>query len=254
MRVTIIIPTYNERENIGDLIEKTFKVVRGKDDDYRILVVDDNSPDGTGDIVQKFKSKFKSKIKLLRAKKEGVGKAMIRGYKYALKKLNPDIIVSTEADFAYDPRYIPQAVAKIKEGYDVVVGSRHVGIGKTEGWTRNRKINHWVANNFFATFVAGVTEVYDHNGAFRAIRVKGVLDKINLSKIDFTGFGFFSYFLFKLTQITDKLYELPIIYRFRKRGESKVSFNPKYFGTYLHDVFEYIILSFKIRLEKIRIK
>ena len=263
MRVTIIIPTYNEKENIGDLIIKTFAVVKGKADDYRILVVDDNSPDGTGSLVKKLQSpakqgqalpdKFKN-LYLLDGKKEGVGKAMIRGYRYALEKLGPDIIVSTEADFAYDPKYIPQAVAKIKEGYDVVVGSRHVGIGKTECWTLSRKINHWVANKFFATWVAGVREVYDHNGAFRAIRVNNVLDKVNFRKIKVTGFGFFSYFLFKLTQITDKFHELPVIYRFRKKGESKVSFNPKYFGTYLHDVFEYIILSFKIRLEKINIK
>ncbi len=172
----------------------------------------------------------------------------------AANNLSPEIVVSTEADFAYDPKYIPQAVDKVKEGFDVVVGSRHVGIGKTEGWTLSRKLNHWVANKFFATWVAGVSEVYDHNGAFRAIKVEGVLDHLNFSEINTSGFGFFSHFLFKLTKITDKFYELPIVYKFRIRGESKVSFNPKYFMTYLHDVFEYILLSFKIRLEKINIR
>lgn len=260
MRVTVIIPTYNEKENIGDLIEKTFQVVKNQKDDYQILVVDDNSPDGTGEIVRQFKSRPKAdqpragKLILLSGKKAGVGKAMVRGYLYTLKNLNPDVVISTEADFAYDPKYIPEAVAKIKEGFDVVVGSRHVGIGKTEGWTLSRKINHWVANKFFATLIAGVKEVYDHNGAFRAIRVKGVLNRINFDKIKTTGFGFFSYFLFKLTQVTEKFYELPIIYRFRKRGESKVSFNPKYFTVYFHDVFEYIFLSFKIRLEKAKME
>ena len=179
---------------------------------------------------------------------------MIKGYLYSLENLKPEIVVSTEADFAYDPKYIPEAINKVKEGFDVVVGSRHVGIGKTEGWTISRKLNHWVANKLFATWVAGVREVYDHNGAFRAIRVHGILDKIDLRKIKPSGFGFFSYFLFKLTQITEKIYELPVIYRFRTKGESKVSFNPKYLMIYLHDIFEYILLSFKIRLEKINIK
>lgn len=253
MRITVIIPTYNERENIKEIVTKTFKAVKETGDNYNVLVVDDNSPDGTGLLVKKLQSKYNN-LNLLSGKKVGVGKAMIKGYEYALKNLNPDVVVSTEADFAYDPQYIPEAVSKVKEGFDVVVGSRHVGVGKTEGWTLSRKLNHWVANKFFATWVAGVKEVYDHNGAFRAIRVKGVLDKVDLKKIKISGFGFFSYFLFKLTEITDKLYELPIIYRFRTKGESKVSFNPKYFMTYLHDVFEYMILSFKIRQEKTNIK
>src|SRR3989304_8860772 len=218
MQICVIIPTYNEKENIGKFIEKTFYAVKGKVDNYQILVVDDNSPDQTGKIVRGLALSNK-KLHLLSGDKKGVGKAMIRGYKYALKKLKPDIIVSTEADFAYDPEYIPHAVDKIKGGYDVVVGSRHVGIGKTEGWTLERKLNHWVANKFFASWVAGVTEIYDHNGAFRAIRVKGVLDKINFNNIKIAGFGFFSYFLFKLTQITNRFYEMPIIYRFRTKGE-----------------------------------
>ena len=91
MRVTVIIPTYNERENIGGLIKKTFAVVKGKADDYRILVVDDNSPDGTGEIVKQFKFKYKFKLELLSGRKGGVGKAMIRGYQYALEKLNTAI-------------------------------------------------------------------------------------------------------------------------------------------------------------------
>ncbi len=252
MRITVIIPTYNEKENIKEIIKKTFDAVKGKGDEYTVLVVDDNSPDGTGPLIKGLEAKF-GRLKLLSGKKEGVGKAMIRGYLYTLRNLKPDIVVSTEADFAYDPKYIPDATGKIKEGFDVVVGSRHVGIGKTEGWTLSRKLNHWVANKFFATWIAGVGEVHDHNGAFRAIRVKGVLDKVDFKKIKISGFGFFSYFLFKLTQSTDKFYELPITYRFRTKGESKVSFNPKYFMTYLHDVLEYIFLSFKIRLEKVNI-
>ncbi|MEK7550876.1 MAG: glycosyltransferase [Patescibacteria group bacterium] len=254
MRVVIIIPTYNEKENIEKLLLNHLNILKNKKDNYLFLVVDDNSPDRTGEIVKEFSSKHKGKIQLLKGKRRGLGIAMTRGYLFALEKFKPDIVISTEADFAYDPKHISFSVDKIKEGYDVVVASRHIGIGKTKGWTLSRKLNHWVANQFFATWVAGVTEVYDHNGAFRAIRVKGVLGKLNLKKLKVSGFGFFNYSLFKLTQVTTKFYEFPVTYRFRTRGESKVSFNPKYFGTYLKDVFEYIKLSFKIRMEKSSIK
>lgn len=250
MKVVVIIPTYNERENIGRVLDVTSRALnRDKRNKYILLVVDDDSPDGTGKIVKKFMKAY-----LLTHKKEGLGKAMVRGYRFALKSLNPDVVVSTEADFAYDPKYIPYSLKKIKEGFDVVVASRHVPTGKAEGWTLSRKINHWIANKFFATWVAGVREVHDHNGAFRAIRVRGVLDKINWRKLKVSGFGFFNYFLFKLLQITNKFYEFPVTYKFRTKGESKVSFNPKYFGTYVGDVFEYIKLSFKIRLERGRMK
>ena len=254
MRVVVIIPTYNERENIGRMLDVMISIVgRQREDTYFILVVDDSSPDGTGEIVKNFAKKNKN-VLLLGGKKRGLGVAMIRGYKYAIKNLKADVVISNEADFAFDPKHIPFMLKKIKEGYDVVVGSRHVGVGKTEGWTLVRKFNHFVANKIFATFIAGVREVDDHNGALRAIKVKGVLDKIDLSRLGVTGFGFFNYSLFKFTQITNKFYEFPVTYKFRTKGESKVSFNPKYLATYLHDVFEYKKLSFKIRFEKITMK
>lgn len=250
MKVVCIIPTYNERENITRMLDVMLRIIsKQKNDRYVVLVVDDNSPDGTGELVRKYKSK---KIVLLSGKKKGLGKAMIKGYKYAINQLKADVVVSNEADFAFDPRLIPSMVKRIKEGYDVVVGSRHVGDGRTEGWTINRRLNHWIANKFFATWVAGVNTVYDHNGAFRAIRVHGVLNKIKFNKLNVSGFGFFNYSLFKLTQITDKFYEFPVVYKFREKGESKVSLNPKYFHTYLNDVWEYAVLSLKIRSEKLR--
>lgn len=252
MKVVCIIPTYNEKENIVSMLDVMLRVIsKQKKDRYVVLVVDDNSPDGTGDLVKKYKSKG---IVLLSGKKKGLGKAMIRGYKYAIHELGADVVVSNEADFAFDPNIIPSMVKRIKEGYDVVIGSRHVGDGRTEGWTLNRRLNHWIANKFFATWIAGVNNVYDHNGAFRAIRVRGVLDKIQLSKLNVSGFGFFNYFLFKLTQVTDKFYEFPVVYKFREKGESKVSLNPKYFRTYLNDVWEYVALSLQIRSEKLRAK
>ncbi len=251
--VVNLIPTYNERENITKMIPVLQNIAaHDKKHKHLILVVDDNSPDKTQDVVKEFQKRDKS-LFLLTGKKQGLGVAMIRGIKYALKDLRPDVIIPNEADFGFDPKHIPYMLKKIDEGFDVIVGSRHVGNGKTEGWNFNRKLNHWVANKLFATWVAGVKEVYDHNGAFRAIRVKGVLDRVDFGRMSTVGFGFFNYFLFKLTLVTQKFHEFPVTYRFRTAGESKVSFNPKYLRTYLHDIIEYILLAFQIRFEKLKI-
>jgi dolichol-phosphate mannosyltransferase len=251
-RVVILIPTYNEVENakplVADILKNTHKLKNYK---FTILFVDDNSPDGTGEVIAQLQQKDKN-IELLKGKKKGLGVAMIRGYLYAMKNLKADIVVSNEADFAFDFKHLPFMLKQIKEGSDVVVGSRHVGVGKTEGWTLSRRLNHWVANKFFATWIAGVTQVYDHNGAYRAIRVKGVLDKIDWKNLQVTGFGFFFYSLYKLTTVTDKIVEFPVIYRFRTRGESKVSFNAKYLRSYLHDILEYARIALIIRAEKLK--
>lgn len=251
MLVVHIIPTYNEKENIGLFLTALLKIRhRDKKRKHLILVMDDNSPDGTRAIVAEFVKNNRGVIYLLTGRKQGLGRAMIRGLTYAINQLEADVVIPNEADFAFDPKYILPALKKVDEGYDVVVGSRHVGMGSTQGWTLNRKINHWVANTFFATWVAGIREVYDHNGAFRAVRVKGVMDRLNMSNYP-TGFGFFCYWLYQLTKVTEKICELPVTYQFRTRGESKISFNPKYFFNYLRDVAEYIRMCFQIRRERI---
>ena len=245
-----MIPTYNEKENIGklltELIARFKKLPKHK---FQILIVDDFSPDGTGDIVRNFQKKHKN-IFLLTGHKKGLGKAMIRGYQYVLKNLKTDCVITNEADFGFSFKHLSLMLKKLEEGYDVVVASRHVGSGRSDGWTVNRKLNHWIANTFFAGFVGGIKEVGDKNGAFRAIRTKGVLDKINFAKFPLTGFGFFFYFIYKLSKVTNKFYEFPSIFTFRKMGESKVSFNSKYLKTYFKDVYEYIKLACKIRLER----
>jgi len=252
MKVVILIPTYNESENIGKLLlDIDNRIKKLKKYEFGVLIMDDNSPDGTGEIVEMFKPGLKNLV-LLSGKKEGLGRAMARGYKYAITKMRADVVVTNEADFAFDFKHLAYMLKRIDEGVDVVVGSRHVGVGKTEGWTKSRILNHWVANKFFATWIAGVGEVYDHNGAFRAIRVKGVLDKMNWDEMP-KGFGFFFYSMYKLTKYTSKFDEFPVTYHFRVRGESKVSFNPKYVRTYARDVMEYARMAFKIRLEKCKI-
>ncbi len=250
MKIVNIIPTYNEKENIGKMLE-TLQEIAQKNPQYDFyhLIVDDHSPDGTAQIVRQYMKKDK-KIKLLEGKRVGLGEALIRGYKYAEDHLGADVIIPNDCDFSFDPYKIPQLLKKIEEGYDVVVASRHVGTGGTEGWSLFRKLNHFIANEFFAWHIAGIKEVHDHNGNFKAIRVKGVLEKIPIYKLRVKGFGFQCYIIYQLSKVTQKFFEIPVIFKFRTAGETKVSFNKRYLKTYLRDVFEYMWLCLKIRFEK----
>lgn len=252
MKVINIIPTYNEKENIGLMLEALSKIARGNPRyNFATLVVDDDSPDGTGEIVKEYMKKDSS-VYLITGPKKGLGHALIRGYKYAMEEMKADVIIPNDCDFSFDPYKIPDLLRKIDEGYDVVVASRHVGKGGTEGWSLFRKLNHWVSNVLFATYVAGIKEVRDHNGNFKAIRVKGVLDQVPLNelltKIKIRGFGFQAYILYALSKVTDKFCEVPVVFKFRERGEAKIG--KKYLKSYLRDVLEYIKLSILIRLDR----
>jgi dolichol-phosphate mannosyltransferase len=234
-----MIPTYNERDNIvpmlklvDDMLKKLPKYK------YNILVVDDNSPDGTGELVTQF-GKNHSSVILFPGKKKGLGAAMSRGYMYAIKKMNADVVISNEADFSYDPTKLKLMMKKIEEGYDVVLGSRRLeGANK---WPIKRRIIHFVANTVFAKIVAGVTEVEDHNSAFKAVRVRGALEKINFKDFP-VGFSFFNFFNFRLFQITPRIYEFKTVFRPRTKGVSKMM---------MKDGLEYVGNCFRIRYEKI---
>lgn len=247
--VVNVIPTYNEREIIEKMISKLTQIAQENPTyQFKTLIVDDNSPDGTGLIVKSLMRRNKD-LYLLSGPKEGLGHAMVRGINYATGDLKADIIITNEADFSFNPDLIPLMLRKIEDGQDLVIANRHKKGGNTKGWTWERKLNHWIANYFFATLVASNHTVTDHNGAFRAVKVKGVLDKIDLNKLNTRGFGFFNYILFRLTKITEKYCEIPATYKFRTVGESKVSFNPKYISTYIRDVVEYIKICLRIRVE-----
>jgi dolichol-phosphate mannosyltransferase len=210
-----------------------------------ILIIDDNSPDGTPLIVEKYKKKL-SNIHLLTKKKEGLGKALILGYEYAIRKLHADIVIPNDADFQWDPYDIPKLLEKIEEGFDVVVASRHIPGGKVVGWNWFRKLNHDISNSLLAWFVAGVHEVRDHAGNFKAIRVDGILDQVPLSKMKNVGFSFQLHILYELSKTKAKFTEVPVTFKERRFGQSKIGFN-RY---YLRDVVEYIKSSIIIRMDR----
>lgn len=254
MKIVNIIPTYNEKENIGPMLDVLIKIAK-ENPRYQFvhLVADDNSPDGTADIVRQYIKRQKN-IYLITGPKKGLGHALLRSYKYAVENLKADVIIPNDADMSFDPKHIPELLKKIDEGHDVVVASRHVGGGGTEGWSLFRRLNHWVSNVLFATWVAGITEVQDHNGNFKAIRIKGVLDQIDLDKllqkIKIRGFVIQTYILYELSKYTKKFAEVPVVFKFRTRGEAKIG--KKYLKSYLRDTFEYMKLCVLMRLERSR--
>lgn len=246
MKIVHIIPTFNEKENIGQMIESLLKISK----EYpkwktEILVVDDNSPDQTAKIVKKYQRKYPN-VHLLTKGKDGLGRALILGYDYAMKKLNADVVIPNDADFQWDPGDYPKLVKKIEEGFDVAVASRHIAGGGVVGWSWFRKLNHDVSNVLLAWWLAGVHEVRDHAGNFKAIRVKGILDKVPLSRMNNAGFSFQLHILYELSKTSAKFTEVPVIFHERKFGKSKIGFN-RY---YIRDVIEYIRSSVLIRLER----
>lgn len=246
MKIVHIIPTFNEKENIGRMIELIFKIGKSYPQwSNEILVVDDHSPDGTADEVKKYKSKYKN-VHLLLKKKEGLGRALIYAYDYAMKKLKADVVVPNDADFQWDPEDYPKLVRKIEEGYDVVVASRHVKGGGATGWNWFRTLNHEVSNTFLAWFVAGVHEVKDHAGNFKAIRVKNALDKVSLNRMKNAGFSFQLHILYELSKTGARFYEVPSLFAERRFGKSKIGFN----RFYIRDVIEYIKSSMQIRIDR----
>ena len=197
---------------------------------FKTLIVDDNSPDGTSQIVKNFQKKDKS-VYLLTGPKKGLGTALLRGFKYSIKNLKADIIVTNDCDFSWDPNKIPDLLKKIKQGSDVVIAFRYnlKGQPQTKGWTLFRKLNHWLANILFATHIAGISQVKDHNGNFKAIRVKNVLDKIPLNhllkEIKVKGFAIQPYLTYELLKITNKITEIHVVFKFRLKGEARLAKN-----------------------------
>jgi len=246
MKIVHIIPTFNEKENIGQMIEAINEVgAKNPKWSNEILVVDDYSADGTATVVQEYKKKFPN-VHLLLKEKEGLGRALIIGYEYALKKLHADLVIPNDADFQWDPLDYPKLVKKIESGYDVVVASRHVPGGQVVGWNWFRKLNHDISNSLLAWWIAGVHEVKDHAGNFKAIRVRGILDQVQLVKMKNAGFSFQLHILYELSKTSAKFAEIPVIFRERKYGKSKIGFN-RY---YIRDVIEYIRSSILIRLDR----
>ncbi len=215
MKTLIIIPTYNEKENIKNVIEATLK----QDKSLHILIVDDNSPDGTADIVKKMMKKDKRIDIIERAKKMGLGTAYVKGFKYALEH-DFDFIFEMDADFSHDPSNIPRFLDKIKEGYDIVIGSRYIEGVSVINWPMSRLLLSYFAN-IYARVVTGVP-VNDLTGGFKCYRASK-LKELDLNSIKSDGYSFQIEITSKLYYRKAKIIEIPIIFTDRVKGKSKMN-------------------------------
>ncbi|HUW22073.1 MAG TPA: glycosyltransferase [Candidatus Bathyarchaeia archaeon] len=244
MRVVNLLATYNEKDNVGLMIEVLDKIAKKLPQyDFSTLVVDSHSPDGTAAIVKNL-AKDRKDLFCLEAPR-GLGVSLIQGYQYAMKALKADVVIPNDADFQWDPDYIPDLLAKIEKGYDVAVPSRHVPGGR-DNFSPFRKLTHWVSNTLLAYYWAGIHEVKDHNGNMKAIRVKKILDQVDLKKLNVKGFVIQMTMIYELSKAGAKFCEIPAIYKDRRAGQAKVGFNLQF----IKDILEYIKQATKIRIER----
>lgn len=239
MNISVVLPTYKERENIGPLIQKILQVFQNYSHKVQILVVDDQSPDGTAEVVKKLSAKDRN-IHLLIGKKEGLGAAYIRGFKVVLKNFKPDVVVQMDADFSHNPNVIPRFISEIEKGADFVIGSRYVKGGRVPSdWNPLRKANSkW--GNRFARYLAGIDDVRDCTSGFRAIS-RQVLEKIDLGKLKVRGYSFQMNLLYRAYVDGAGIKEVPINFKERVWGHTKIG--PR-------DVLEFMWNSVKLRFEK----
>lgn len=232
-KTLVVTPTYNEAENIRALIES----VLAQNPNIEMLVVDDNSPDGTASIVKEF-MKNNPKIHLIeRSGKMGLGTAYVVGFKYALEN-NFDYIIEMDADFSHDPKEIPSMLKKIEQ-YDVVLGSRYIDGIRILNWPISRLILSYGAS-LYTRWITGLP-IKDTTGGFKCFR-RRVLESINLDEIRSNGYAFQIEMNFKAWKKGFTIVEHPIIFADRTQGKSKMS---------RKIVIEAIFLVWKLKFQSI---
>lgn len=216
-KCVVIIPTYNEIDNISNIIDVVMSLSRK----YDILVVDDASPDGTADIVRTKQQRYTDRIFLLsREGKLGLGTAYIAGFKWALKR-NYEYIFEMDADFSHNPTdLIKLHDACLNEGADVAIGSRYISGVNVVNWPIGRVVMSYFASKY-VRFITGM-KIADTTAGFKCFRRK-VLETINLKEIKFKGYAFQIEMKFKAYKCGFKLVEIPIIFINRTQGISKMS-------------------------------
>lgn len=229
MKSIIVVPTYNERENIYKLVPQILDLPPS----LEVVIVDDNSPDGTGEIADQLASKNGRVHVIHRTGKLGLGTAYIAGFQYALKG-NYELIFTMDADLSHDPKYIPDFLEKIRD-FDVVLSSRYMHGISVVNWDFRRLLLSTGANAYLRT-VTGL-RLSDLTGGYRCFRRK-VLESINLEAIHSNGYAFIVETTFRAWKKGFKIGEVPIIFIDRDEGSSKLS---------RQDVVEAFIIPWRLR-------
>lgn len=221
----VIIPTYNEIENIERMIRVVFSI-----DNYHILIIDDNSPDGTAKRIKKLQKEFPEQLHLIeREGKLGLGTAYIKGFKWALEN-NYAYIFEMDADFSHDPNDLPRLKKACEEGADVAIGSRYKSGVNVVNWPMGRVLMSYFAS-YYVRFITGLP-IHDTTAGFKCYR-HHVLKAIDLDRIKFKGYAFQIEMKFTAWKMGFKIEEISIIFTDRRVGQSKMSggiFNEAFWG------------------------
>lgn len=228
-KTLVVIPTYNERENIERLVRSLLELPES----LEILVVDDSSPDGTGEAADQLAEQDSRVNVLHRPPKGGLGKAIIAGIEWAKEK-SYDYLITMDADFSHDPQYVPDLLYGM-EKHDLMVGSRYVPGGGTENWGWSRKLNSACANLLTRSMLS--LPVRDCSAGFKCYRLD-LLAKIRLEELISTGYAIQEELLYRYAQQTRNLGETPIIFRDRALGTSKMR---------LGEILETLSVLFRLR-------
>jgi dolichol-phosphate mannosyltransferase len=239
MKIVVILPTYNERDNILLIIKALREQFQKIPHDMNILVVDDSSPDGTGDLVQA-ECQTSSDLFLITGRKQGLGAAYVRGMQHAINALHADAVMEMDADFSHKPEDVPRLIEELDRGADFVIGSRYVPGGSIPGdWSLLRRMISR-GGNVFARYVAGMLRVKDCTAGFRAIRAT-VISNIDLTELKVRGYAFQISLLHEALMNKAAVKEVPVEFVDRKRGQTKLG---------LSDIIEFMMNAWWIRFER----
>ena len=233
MKTLIISPTYNERKNIKQLVD----MVIGENPELHLLIVDDSSPDGTGEKVKKLQTEYKNLFLETRPKKSGLGTAYIFGFKWALEK-KYDNIIQMDADLSHNPKDLPRMVNNLHK-YDLVIGSRYINGISVVNWPLRRLMLSYGANAY-SRVITGMP-IMDGTGGFKAWK-SSVLSSIDLDSVKSQGYSFQIEMNFRAWVKKFNIKEIPIIFSDRTIGQSKMSKTI---------VYEAIFMVWRLRIWKI---
>ena len=216
--VCFVIPTYNEALNITPLLRRLTELHPGADTAF--LVVDDESPDGTGGLVREFAA-TDGRVHLLEGPRRGIGRAYVRGMTHALEVLGADVVVQMDADFSHDPADAARLLARLADGADVAIGSRYVAAGAIDpSWSVGRRLlSRW--GNRLTRWIAGVRGVQDCTAGFKAIR-SSALEGAKVEEVRASGHTFQIELLHRLVRSGARVVEEPIYFRDRRHGQTKL--------------------------------
>jgi dolichol-phosphate mannosyltransferase len=216
MRATVCLPTYNERENLPRMIEALSLVLREGD---RVLVIDDNSPDGTGELADGLAAQHPFVDVLHRRQKEGLGRAYIAGFHHVLGG-DAELVLEMDCDFSHDPQDVPRLIEAAEGGADLVLGSRYVPGGSTRNWGLVRRLISRGGSVYTALFLQ--MGVKDPTGGFKCFR-RPVLEQLDLDGITPRGYAFQIETTYRVKQAGFTVVEIPITFADREVGQSKMS-------------------------------